>query len=43
MLREAFPAGKGWVLTHNRGGIGGQNDNVCRVGAGAAEELTNRR
>jgi hypothetical protein len=43
-LREAFPAGEGWVLTHNRGGIGGQNDNVCRVvGAGAAEELTNRR
>ncbi len=43
VLREAFPTDEGWVLTHNRGGIGGQNDNVCRVvGAGAAEELTNR-
>ncbi len=31
------------MLTHNRGGIGGQNDNVCRVVGAGAEELTNRR
>jgi hypothetical protein len=39
-LRKAFPAEEGPVLTHNRAGMGGQNDNICQ---GAPGDLANTR
>ena len=39
-LRAAFPEDKGWHLTHNNTGIGGQNDNVC---AGSPDFLADKK
>jgi hypothetical protein len=40
VVRETYPAEDGWVLTHNRAGMGGQDDNLC---TGAPGELADTR